>query len=548
MPLPDLLHTLHGRDLGFLRMAAGLWGIELEAANVRAALPQLTQAMLNPELANEIVATLPAAVQDAVATLAEAGGLIPWSQFIRTYGEVRTMGAAKRDRERPDLNPRTPGEMAWYYGLIGQAFLDMPPEPQQYAYIPADLLSLLEIPQHPADQSFGRPASPGETARILLASDRVLDHACTLLAALRMGLPLDQIPSSGWHIPLTNLQALLFAAGLLDANNLPLPEPVRRFLEAPRPQALQQLASAWLHSPTYNELRLLPGLTFEGDWANDALQARQRIAEHLSRLPQDSWWSLAAFISALRERDPDFQRPAGDYDSWFIRRSGSDQFLRGFTTWDEVDGEVVRSMIRGPLHWLGFYDLAAAEDDAAASAFRPSIWAADLWMEQTPTGLPAEDGQVTAYSSGRLEVPRSLPRAVRYQLARFTAWDSEDEGVYHYHFTPQALERARQQGLKVAQLLGLLKKHNHGPLPPTLVSALERWEQHGTEVHLDKVLLLRVSRPEILLELRKVRASRFIGEEISSTAVLLRPGGVEAVLQALAELGYLGESRLGTDV
>lgn len=122
MPLPDLLHTLHGRDLGFLRMVAGLWGIELEAANVRAALPQLTQAMLNPELANEIVATLPAAVQDAVATLAEAGGLIPWSQFIRTYGEVRTMGAAKRDRERPDLNPRTPGEMAWYYGLIGQAF------------------------------------------------------------------------------------------------------------------------------------------------------------------------------------------------------------------------------------------------------------------------------------------------------------------------------------------------------------------------------------------------------------------------------------------
>jgi len=62
------------------------------------------------------------------------------------------------------------------------------------------------------------------------------------------------------------------------------------------------------------------------------------------------------------------------------------------------------------------------------------------------------------------------------------------------------------------------------------------------------VLLLRVSRPEILAELRKVRASRFLGEELSPTVVLLRPGGAEAILQALAELGYLGESRLGTDV
>ena len=548
MPLPDLLHTFHGRDLGYLRMVAGLWGIELDAANVRAALPQLTEAMLNPELANEIVGTLPVAAQDAISTLADAAGLIPWSQFVRTYGEVRSMGAAKRDRERPDLNPRTPAEMVWYYGLIGQAFLDMPPEPQQYAYIPADLLSLLEIPQHPAAQAFGRPASPGETARILPASDRVLDHACTLLAALRLGLPADQIPTSGWDIPLTHLQALLFAAGLLDANHLPLPEPVRHFLEAPRPQALQQLASAWLNSPTYNELRLLPGLTFEGDWANDALQTRRRIAEHLSRLPQDSWWSLAAFISALRERDPDFQRPAGDYDSWFIRRSGSDQFLRGFATWDEVDGEVVRAMIRGPLHWLGFYDLAAPDEGEVASAFRPSAWAADLWMSQAPTGLPVEDGQTTTYSSGRLDAPRSLPRAVRYQLARFAAWDGEDEAGYHYHFTPQALERARQQGLKVAQLLGLLKKHNHGPLPPTLVTALERWEQHGSEAQLERVLLLRVSRPEILAELRKVRASRYLGEELSPTVVLLRPGGVEAVQQALAELGYLGESRLGTDV
>ena len=548
MPPPDLLHTLHGRDLGFLKMVAGLWGIELDAPNVRTALPILTRTMLNPELANEIVGVLPVAAQDALTALAEHGGLIPWAQFTRTYGEVRSMGAARRDRERPDLNPRTPAEMLWYYGLIGQAFLDTPPEPQQYAYLPGDLFSLLEIPEHRPANVLGRPASPGETAHLILVTDRVLDHACTLLAALRLGLPLDQIQSTRWDIPLPNLKALLFAAGLLDANDLPLPEPVRHFLEAPRPQALAQLAGAWLHSPTYNELRLLPGLSFEGDWANDALQARTRILEHLSQLPQDSWWSLAAFTAAIRERDPDFQRPAGDYDSWFIRRAGTDQFLRGFATWDEVDGEVVRSLICGPLHWLGFLDLAAPDPNVPGAAFRPSTWAAELWMEHAPGGLAAEEGQVSVHSNGQLDVPRLVQRAVRYQLARFTAWLGEDDTAYHFRITPESLERARQQGLRVTQLIGLLKKHTSSPLPPALIQALERWEQHGTEAALEKVQLLRVTRPEILAALRKVRASRFLGEEISPTVVVLRPGGADAILQALAELGYLGESRLGTDV
>ncbi|MHB0964923.1 MAG: helicase-associated domain-containing protein [Bellilinea sp.] len=548
MPLPDLLHSLHGRDLGFLKIIAGLWRIELDVPNVRAALPMLTRAMLDPELANEIIGALPIAAQDALIALAEQDGLLSWAQFTRNYGDVRSMGAARRDRERPDLNPRTPAELLWYYGLIGQAFLDMPPEPQQYAYIPGDLLALLKIPERRMTNVLGRPASPDETGYPIFVTDRVLDHACTLLAALRLQLPLDRIPSTQWTIPLPNLRALLFATGLLDANDMPLPEPVRHFLEAPRAQALAQLASAWLRSSTYNEMRLLPGLVFEGDWLNDALQARTRVLEHLRRLPQDSWWSLAAFTSAIRERDPDFQRPAGDYDSWFIRRAGTDQYLRGFSAWDEVDGEVVRSLICGPLHWLGFLDLAAPGPDAPAAAFRPSTWAAALWKEQPPSGLADEDGQVNVHSDGQLDVPRLAPRAVRYQLARFADWSGEDDGTYHYRITPVSLERAHQQGLRVTQLVSLLKKHAGAPLAPALIHALERWEQHGTEASLEKIQLLRVSRPEILAALRNVRASRFLGEEISPTVVVLRPGGAAAILQALAELGYLGESRLGTDV
>jgi len=169
-------------------------------------------------------------------------------------------------------------------------------------------------------------------------------------------------------------------------------------------------------------------------------------------------------------------------------------------------------------------------------------------MEKPPAGLPSEDAAVTVHADGRLVAPRLTPRALRYQLARFTNWESESDAVYHYRITPAALERSRRQGLRVSQLIGLLRKHTAGPLPPTLMSALERWEQHGTEAFIERTLLLRVTRPEILTALRKHHASRFLGEELTSTIVIVRPGGSEPLLQALTELGYLGEARLGSEV
>jgi len=546
--MPDLMHSLYGRDLGFLRMVAGLWGIELGAPNVRSALPLLVKAMLNPELANEIVESLPPPAGQALQALAKQGGMLPWTQFTRQYGEVQSMGTAKRDRERPDLHPSTPTEMLWYYGLVSQAFLDQPPEPQQYAYIPEDLFAIIHIPGEPEAAALGRPARSGESAVVLSATDRVLDHACTILAALRLGLSLDQIQTEGWNIPLRNLQALLFTAGLTDGSGIPLPEPVRKFLEAPRGEAIVQLASSWIKSTSYNELRLLSGLTFEGEWVNDPLSARTRLIEHLTRLPQDTWWNLDSFIEGLRLKDPDFQRPAGDYDSWFIRRSSSGEYLSGFSSWDEVDGALARSLITGPLHWLGYYDLAAPALGMPVSAFRPSSWADNLRLEIAPNGIEAETTSVTAYPDGRLDLPRLTQRALRYQLARFTSWLGEDEHAYHYRVTPAALEHARQQGLRTNQLVNLLRKHAGTQFPPSLAAALDRWDQQGTEVHIESTLLLRVSRPEILAVLRKHRAARFLGEELTPTIILVRPGGVDAVLHALTELGYLGEAHLGSEV
>ncbi len=340
------------------------------------------------------------------------------------------------------------------------------------------------------------------------------------------------------------LTSLLLSAGLLDANRSPLPDNTRAFLEASRSEALSQLCRSWLSSPSFNELRMLPGLVFEGEWNNHPLETRRSLLEMLSTLPQDKWWNLASFVAAVRERQPDFQRPAGDYDSWFIRREGRPEYLRGFSTWDEVDGALIRFMITGPMHWLGMIDLAAPSPGEPPAAFRPSVWATSLSLGQPPKGLPAENAPVRVSAAGHLILSNLTPRSARYLIARFCEWENEREQEYHYHLTPASLERSRQQGLRTSHLVSLLKKHAAGALPPSLLQALERWEQFGVQAGIKKASLLRVASPDILEALRKTRSARYLGEALNPTVVMIKAGGEEAVRSALAELGYLASAQL----
>ena len=121
---------------------------------------------------------------------------------------------------------------------------------------------------------------------------------------------------------------------------------------------------------------------------------------------------------------------------------------------------------------------------------------------------------------------------------------SEERTEYLYRITPAALERAKAQGLRATQLIGLLRRHSDGPLPPMLVQALERWENSGTQAFVERAVLLRVTSPEILAALRKTRAARCLGDALNETTVLVRPGMEEQVLAALAEIGYLAEAKL----
>jgi hypothetical protein len=552
--MPDLYTSLLKHDLGYLRIVAGLWGLELGPDETEAAARELSASLLDPDLLAEILEALTPEARIALEVLAAKNGRIPWAEFSRRFGEVREMGPGKRDREKPHQNPASTAETLFYRALLARAFFNTASGPQEFAYIPDDLFKIINHEGHeehkgtpqkssvisarPSDagragvnsvvnsEPLGRPASPGEKAHPLPADDFILDDATTLLAALRLGM---EPPETG--IPRPVLEGFLRAAKILLKSG-PKPDKVKVFLEAPRHAALQMLADAWLESETFNELRQIPGLVFEGEWQNQPAVTREFLLNLLDAVPKGKWWSLPAFIRDVKARYPDFQRPAGDYDSWFIKRAADGEYLRGFAYWDLIDGALVRYFITRVLFWLGQVELAAPEESVEPTAFRV--------ISKQSKGR-SEDGRIVARSNGQITVPRFTPRVVRYQIARFCEWNEAGEDEYRYSITPSSLKKAGEQGLKVEQLLGLLAKHAAGGIPPVLVRALKRWEANGTEARVQAQVVLRVSRPEVLEELRKSKAARFLGEMLGPTAAVVKEGAQSKVLAALAELGLLAE-------
>lgn len=535
--MPGLSASLQGHDLGQLIVVGQQWGLELHPHDAQHAI-ELLEANLPAAVAAGF-SSLAAEIQGATRELAAIDRL-PWGQFERKYGPLREMGPARREKDQPHQNPASVTETLWYRGLVGRAFFDTPDGPREFVYIPDELLAV--IPRETeATRPFGRAARPEERAVEQLASDAILDQACSLLAGMRKEAEETKLADAEpWLLPREGLKSLLIGAGVLDERGEPDSKAIRKFLESPRGTALAWLVQAWLDSDEFNELRLLPGLRAEGNWENEPLAARRRLLEFVRSAPKGQWWSLKALIADVKARQPDFQRPAGDYDSWYLRHEASGEYLRGFQHWDDIDGTLISFFVRGPLYALGLIDLASPATEQPATAFRWSRLGGALLNGDTPK-LRNETSKLKIDSRGRVLISELAPRAVRYFVARFCDWLPKQKDGYLYQISARSLEAARKQGLKVKQLVALLKANSAAALSPNLLQALKRWETQGTQARLGRALVLWVGSAAALKALRASHAARFLDEPLGPTAIVVKPNAGQQVMQALLELGYLGD-------
>jgi hypothetical protein len=540
--MPDFHQLFPPQDPDLLRIVAGFWHLDLRGENPHAWAEQISAAMQDPTARAEMLETLPPQSIAAFQSMVSGKGKRPWPEFAREFGEIREMGAGKRDRERPHENPASISEALHYRGLIGRVFLPEGGVLSEFVCIPAELLPEGEKGGKTIGILFGKPAAPDMHVFVQPASDLILDHATVLLAALRSGIPIRSLADREWSAGIPFLLSLLTAAGIVDSNTSPHPEKTRAFLAASRPEALSLLITCWLESPAITEWKFLPGITLSGIWGADPLRTRRMILDLFTALPRQTWWDLESFISAVRSRQPDIMREGGDYDRWYVRDEQGTEF-RGFDSWMKVEGSLLRFFV-SLLNGFGLADLGSTSPNEPAGIFRLCADFEDRLAGKSVFHSPKENGRIAVTSTGQILVAPFAPRVAHYQLARYCQWGKEDQRGCRYRITSSSLAYAREQGLSAKKLPAVLESVGASPTPPSLLNFIQNWEKFGPQARFDRAVLLRVTRAGILDELLASPAASSLGERLNPETILVKPGKEQQVLDQLARLGHLAESRL----
>jgi hypothetical protein len=269
------------------------------------------------------------------------------------------------------------------------------------------------------------------------------------------------------------------------------------------------------------------------------VQARVEILARLNTLVTGNWSDLEAFVSLMRLHAPDFQRPAGDYDSWYVRAATTGEYLRGFAAWEQVDGALIRYLVTGPLHWLGLVDLSRIRDRFRLTPLFSALLHDTDWRiqdKQRPLAI-RPDGVMLTFAAGS--------RADRFLVARLGEWEPDRSAdVYRYRLTAKSLKRAGEAGISTKQILAFLRRASGDKLPPSLHQALQRWGEKGPAAQLSEMMVLRVDSDSVFRALREnAKTRRYLGEALGPRALQVHARYYKDLRDEMVKMGLLLQIR-----
>lgn len=539
--MPPIKSLLEKYDLDLLLRIAHAWDVEISQRSAPASRAELAVQMVRKVQFETLLGALEEPARTAWQALAARGGRQTWAEFARLNGEIRDLGPAARQRENPDLHPVSISETLWYSGLIGRAFLGGAGEPIEHAFIPDELAAFRPQPAAEQVKASVRPAVNQSPHHVVIADSNILDQVTDLLAANRAQRTLPEAMLTAWGKPQRFLQALLADAGLTSQDGQPRVEALKEFFSADRDHTLLQLFLAWRDAAALNELRMLPGIACEGNWRNDPLSPRKVLIDSLRALESGTWWSISSLLSMVKESNPDFQRPAGDYDSWFIRDEKTGAYLTGFSSWERVEGALLYYLLTGPLHWLGVVNLARGSSEGKYTAFQLLPSTRGLLYDEAPATGVIENRKLQVKDPRTLVLKVGTPRLLRYQVGRSAELAHATAAESRYLLTPDSLEKAAQQGLQIQQLVQLIDKEQPGVVTEELKRLAERWTRRGREAGFERAILLRFKDAAACAEFVQAAGSRFKLESLNPHTLSIAPPQQEGICKLLAELGILAD-------
>lgn len=541
----SLEQALFDHELIVLRVIGEWWELDLTGSEKASCVKELQQTLAALDMSREMN-FLPPEDARALAELTAQGGRIPVAAFARDFGEVRLMGPGRLEREEPWLDPVSPAEALWYRGFLYRGFDETSEGVLEYFYLPQELISGLPQPAAetpPREEPRHALSAVSAPKEWLAEKSDIVDDLTTVLALAQQGL--IQPGNQEWTRFLINpdrdrrslMMTLANETGMLKSGDRGL-RPTRdavSWMKKSREAQLRTLADAWSISG-WNELRHTPGLACEGEgWQNDPLPARTALLGSVVR--DGGWYPVAAVAALIKESDPDFQRPDGNYDTWYVRDLESDNYLTGFENWDLVEGRLLHFLLSGPAYWLGLTELS---DEGGQPRYRLTQRALD-WLAGTPPAADVLDVPLVVQPDASLVVPFNAGRYQRFQAARISVARAPEPGQpFRYRLTPDSLEQARQQGISPERILKFLEDASGRPLPASVRRGITRWAENGVEGRVESLMVLKVRDAKVLETLRANPKTRdYFEESLGDLAVTVRTRDWPKLVAATAELGLL---------
>jgi hypothetical protein len=289
----------------------------------------------------------------------------------------------------------------------------------------------------------------------------------------------------------------------------------------------------------------------------DLLRFRHLVLRVLASLPDGQWITLRELFRPLRLLWPRFDQtvwqsywrpsPTG---GWFLSKIGSERPLdpKNEKHWHMAQGNFIRTVISGPLHWLGLADLSF--DDGILQAVR-FHGLADLYWDrvesppapphaaaQAQAGPPQDAVQVTHHTI------RVRPSHVKSQahglLDKIARLDTVSAERFVYHLDARAAYEAFEAGVTLPEILADWEEWMPIPVPEAVRAQLsDWWAAYGRVRIYENLTVIEFGDDYALAEIKaSTSLEKHLIAEISPRLVVVSQQATAPLMAELEKAGY----------
>ena len=373
------------------------------------------------------------------------------------------------------------------------------------------------------------------------ALQRYLYRYWSLVATMREGMPLvnsrllsrtalrqvvDQLSPQGASameqirtesdVPhLLFIRLLLMKLGLLSERRGALfALPAEMFFSLPLLERARRCYQVWLDTAFWNELAyvanviLRPGPAPLDPAHEEGVHSRKQVMERLLAEKVGEWHEFSTFIARTRLYIPYLLFPRQNGTRTERYTVGNNPYgwdfrlRRGWLTpregWYLVEGGFIRTIVAGPLHWLGLVNVDSQDNP---HAFRLVPGAELITSEKLLDIQEPSWGRLVVQPNFEIVALAPVSEALLLHLDRF-AERIRLEHIAQYRLTRASITRAIQAGLQAETIQQILQQASGGSIPQNVQYSLVEWERQARRIELWRgVTLLEVDDAALLDQL-----------------------------------------------